>query len=74
VGVEEICDEGEIELWVTGDEGRGCEEFAAFEKVGVVEDLFGSLKEIAGLEWGSTADVWCELVQEYGVVLAVFDV
>lgn len=51
VGVEEVGDEGEVEFGVTGYEGGGREEFAAFEFVGVLENLFSALKEIAGLEW-----------------------
>lgn len=72
--VEEIRDKGEVEFRVAGDEGGGGEEFAAVELVGVVEDLFGALQEVAGLERGAGADFGLELVEEDGVVFAVFDV
>ena len=74
--VEEVGDEGEVEFRVAGYEGGWGEEFAAgwVEAVGVLQDLFGSLVEIGRLQWASRADVGCELVEEDGVVFAVFDV
>jgi hypothetical protein len=72
VRVEEVGDEGEVKLWVAGDERAGRKEFAAVEPVGVLQDLLGALEEVACLEWGAGADVRCELVEEDGIVLAVF--
>jgi len=37
-----------------------------------LEDLLGALEEVAGLERGAGADVRGELVEEDGVVFAVF--
>ena len=37
-----------------------------------MEDLLGALEEVAGLERGAGADVRGELVEEDGVVFAVF--
>jgi hypothetical protein len=74
VGVEEVGDEGEVELWVAGDEGGGRQEFAAVEAVGVVEDLFGALVKVGGLERPARACVRRQLVEEDGVVFPVFDV
>ena len=72
--VEEVGDEGEVELGVAGDEGGGCQEFATgwVEAVGVLEDLLGALVEVGGLEGAAGADVGCELIEEDGVVFAIF--
>jgi hypothetical protein len=74
MSVEEVGHEGEIELRVAGDEGCRGEEFPALEFVGVVEDLFGALEEVAGLKGTSRAKVGRELVEKDGVVFAVFDI
>jgi len=74
VRVEEIRNKGKIELRVTGDKGCRCKELAAFEFVGVVENLFGALKKVACLEWSSRAKFRCELIQEDGVIFAVLDI
>lgn len=74
VGVEEVGDEGEIELGVAGNERFGSEELAALEFVGVVKDLLGALEEVAGLEGSAGADVGGELVEEDGIVFGVGDV
>jgi hypothetical protein len=39
-----------------------------------LEDLFGALEEVAGLERGAGADVRGELVEEDGVIFTVFNV
>ena len=54
--VEEVGDEGEVEFRVAGYEGGRGQEFAAGEAVGVCEDLFGALVEVAGLEGGAVAE------------------
>ena len=72
--VEQIGNEGKVKLGISGHERSRCQEFAAVEGVGVLEDLFGTLVEIAGLEWCAGADVWFELVEEDCVILAIFDV
>lgn len=59
MGVEEVGYEGEVKFRVSGDEGGGGEEFAAVEFVGVVENLLGSLMEIAGLEGRAATELWC---------------
>lgn len=50
MGVKQVGYERKVEFWVAGDEGGWGEEFAAGKLVRVVEDLFGALKEIVGLE------------------------
>ena len=74
VGVEKVGDEGEVEFRVAGDEGGWGEEFAAVEFVGVLENLFGALVEVAGLKGAAGAEVGGELSEEDGVVVAFFDV
>jgi hypothetical protein len=74
VRVEEIGDEGKVQFRVAGDEGGGSQEFAAFEFVGVVEDLFGALEQVPGLEWCARAEFWLELVEEDGIIFAIFDI
>ena len=59
VGVEKVGDEGEVEFRVAGYKGGGGKKFAAVESVGVLEDFFGSLEEVAGLEGRAAADVGC---------------
>lgn len=59
MGVEEVGDEGEVKFRVAGDERGGGEEFAAGELVGVLEDLFGALEQVVGLEGGAGAEVRC---------------
>ncbi len=74
--IEEVRDESEVELGVAGDEGGRGEEFAAggVEAVGVLQDLLGALVEVRCLEGRAGAGVGGELVEEDGVVFAVFDV
>ena len=72
--IEKVCDEGEVEFWVAGDEGGWGEKFTAGELVCVLEDLFGTLEEVAGLEGGAGAEVGGKLGEEDGVIVAVFDV
>ena len=76
VVVEEVRHESKVELGVAGYQGRWCQEFAAgrVEAVGVLEDLFGALEEVLGLQWAARAYIGCELVEEDCVVLAVLDV
>lgn len=74
VSVEEVGNKGKVELGVSGNKRCGGEELATFEFVGIVEDLLGSLKEILGLKRTTRADVRLELVEEDGVVFAIFDV
>jgi hypothetical protein len=53
VGVEQVRNKGKVELRVTGHErGRG-KELAALELVGVLQDLFSSLKQVRRLKWAS---------------------
>ncbi len=56
--VEQVCHKSEVKFGVSGDQGRGGQEFAAVETVGVVEDLFGAMEEVAGLEWRAGAGLW----------------
>lgn len=72
VGVEEVGDESEVEFWVAGDEGGWGEEFAAGEAVGVLEDEFGAVVEVVGLEGSTVAEGGGELGEEDGVVVAFF--
>ena len=60
--VEKIGDKGKVQFRVAGHQGGGGEEFAAFELVGVVQDFFGSLKEITGLQGRTAAEFGCELI------------
>ena len=43
MGVEEICDERQIELRVSSDQGCWSQEFTAIEFLGVLKDLLGPL-------------------------------
>ena len=72
MGVKQIGYEGKVELGVSGNEGGSREEFATIEFVGVGEDLFSALEEIASLERGARAEVWRELVKKDGIVFTVF--
>lgn len=74
VGVEQVGDKGKVELGVTSDEGFGGQEFATVELVGIVEDLFGALHEVAGLKRRTRANVGLELVEEDCIVFAILDV
>ena len=58
VGIEKIGDEGKVKLRVSSYERRWGEEFATVESVGVLKNLLGTLKEVAGLEGAAAADVW----------------
>ena len=58
VGIEEVGDKGEVEFGIPGYERCWGEKFATIKSVGVLEDLLGTLKEIAGLEWAAAAHVW----------------
>lgn len=74
VCVEEVGYEGEVKFGVSSDQGRGGEEFATFELIRVVEDLLCSLEKVACLKGRAAADIWFQLIEEDGVVLAIFDV
>ena len=41
--VEEVGHEGQIELWISGDEGSGRQELATLKLVSIVQYLLGSL-------------------------------
>lgn len=69
--VEQVGDECEVEARVAGDEGGWGEVFAATDGGGILEDLFGTLAEVARLEGGAGAFVGFELVEKDGVVFAV---
>ena len=49
MGIEEVCDEGEIEFGVTGNEGCGGEELSAIETVGILKYLLCALEKISCL-------------------------
>jgi len=44
------------------------------EFVGIVEDLFGALKEVTSLERSTRAKLGRQLVEQDGIVLAVFNI
>lgn len=58
VGVEQIGDEGKVELRISSYERRWGKKFATIEPVGVLKNLLGTLKEITGLEGAAAADIW----------------
>ena len=58
VGIEEVGDKGKVEFRVPSYKRCWGEKFATIESVGVLEDLFSTLKEIAGLEGAAAAYVW----------------
>lgn len=74
VGVEEVGDESEVEFRVAGDQGGRGKEFAAVEPFCVLENLLGSLQEVAGLERSSATGIGRQLAEEDRVVLAIFDI
>ena len=63
VGVEEIGDEGKVELRISGYERRWREEFTTIKSVSVLKNLLGALEEVAGLEGAAAANVWSQLVE-----------
>jgi len=74
VVVEEVGHEGEVEFGVTGYERSGRQEFAAVKFIGILEDLFGSLVEIARLKGRPAADIGGQLIEEDSVVVALLNI
>lgn len=74
VCVEQVCDKSQVELGVAGYERCRCQELAAVEGVGILEDAFGALEEVGLLERGAGAGLGRELVEQDRVVLAILDV
>jgi hypothetical protein len=50
MSVEEVCDKGEVETRVAGDEGGWGEVFATSDVGCVLEDLFGACADVTSLE------------------------
>ncbi len=74
VGIEEVGDKGKIEFGVSSNERCWGEELATIESVGVLKDLLGTLKKIAGLEGAAAANVWGKLIEEHRVVIAFLNI
>ncbi len=74
VSVEKISNKGEVEFGVSGYEGRWRKELAAVQSVGVLEDLFGTLEKVSGLEGAAAAEIWSQLIKENGIIVAFFNV
>lgn len=74
VGVEQMSNESQVELWVAGDERRGREVLSAVDRVCVLEDLLGSLEQVGRLEGRTRAVRRLELVEQDRVVFTVADV
>ena len=62
VSVEKISNEGEVEFGVSSYKRRRRKKFAAVESVSILEDLFGTLEKISGLEGAAAAEIWSQLV------------
>lgn len=58
MGVEQVGDKRKIKFGVPGYERCWGKKLATIEFVGVLKDLLGTLKEIAGLEGAAAANVW----------------
>lgn len=74
VSVEKISNEGEVEFGISGYKGGWRKELAAVQSVSILENLFGTLEKISGLEGAAAADIWSQLVEENSVIVAFFDV
>ena len=75
VGVEQVGDEGKVELGVSGDERRGSQELSAAKAVGVVKHGLGPLEKILDLQRTPVDPVFrSNLRKKNGIVLSVFDV
>jgi len=72
VSVEQVGNEGEVELGVSCNERLRGKIFAAVEFFGVLK--FSTRKEIILAERGLGAKIWGQLVEENGVVLTVLDI
>lgn len=72
--VEEVGNEGEVELGVTLDDIAGSDELAALKLGGVLEDGLSALGGVVDGEGSTRALVGGKLVEEDGVVLRVLDV
>ena len=62
VSVEKISNEGEVEFGISSYKRRRRKKFAAVESVSILEDLFGTLEKISGLEGAAAAEIWSQLV------------
>ncbi len=74
VSVEKISNEGKVEFGVSGYKGRRRKELAAVQSVSILENLFGTLEKVSGLEGAAAAEIWSQLVEENSVIVAFFDV
>ena len=74
VSVEKISNEGEVEFGISGYKRRGRKELAAVQSVSILENLFGTLEKVSGLEGVAAAEIWSQLVEENSVIVAFFDV
>lgn len=75
VVVEEVSDEGEVELGVTANKRFWCQEFAAAEFVSFLKDLFSALEIVSCVEGRArTAVLAADLAKEDGIIFAIFDV
>ncbi|KAI3476329.1 hypothetical protein L1887_62093 [Cichorium endivia] len=73
-GVEEMRDEGEVELGVARDHGAGREVLAAADGVGALEHHLGTLHDVGLLQGCAVAQLRLELAEQHRVVFAVRDV
>jgi hypothetical protein len=71
VSVEQIRDKSKVELGVSGYKRCRCQELAAFEPVGILEDLLSALMKIAGLKRTTRADFGGELIEQNCVVFSI---
>ena len=58
VSVEKISNEGKVEFGVSGYKGGRRKELAAVQSVSILEDLFGTLEKVSGLEGAAAAEIW----------------
>lgn len=73
-GVEEVGDEGQVELGVAGDHRAWGQVLAASDAVGILEHGLGALQQVGLLQGRARTFLGFELVEQDGVVLAVSDV
>jgi hypothetical protein len=55
VGVEEMSDKGQVQFGVSRDERVGSQESSTVDLIGVLQDLFGTLVQVRGLQGRSRA-------------------
>jgi hypothetical protein len=72
--VEQVGNEGKIELLVTLANVLGSDELSALELLGSLEDRLGSLLKVSNLKTVTVAVLGCNLSEKDGVVLGILNV